>query len=307
MTQVSPTNRSALENGWAVNVGEARVMTRGVLEKSGKGLPDMRASIDGALCDARTATISIYDDGLLRGDGAFEYLRCYAGRPFTLDEHLDRMARTCATIRLPFPRRQLEVEIAVLLAWAGPIFTDLRIVLTRGGRRIVFLEPYIDWPPAHLAFVSDSPRLVLGNAKTLSYAGNMLAKRIAEERGFWEALLTTSDGRVMEVQQAAFFWVTPQGDLCTPPLSEGILDSITRRIVMKHLDVHERVCRREEAVAATEAFLAGTAREVQAVAVIEDRIFDDAPGPVTQQATAAYRCEVELQLGMSAAELWGAI
>ena len=122
----------------------------------------MAASVDGVLCDAREATVPLYDDGLLRGDGAFEYLRCYAGRPFTLVEHLDRLARTCATLRLPYERELLESEIAALLAWAGPVFTDLRIVLTRGGRRIVFLEPYLDWPPARLAFVTDSPRLVLG-------------------------------------------------------------------------------------------------------------------------------------------------
>jgi branched-chain amino acid aminotransferase len=267
--------------------------------------PEKAASVDGVLCDAREATIPLYDDGLLRGDGAFEYARCYAGRPFTLVEHLDRLARTCATLRLPYQRELLESEIAALLAWAGPVFTDLRIVLTRGGRRIVFLEPYLDWPPARLAFVTDSPRLVLAGAKSLSYAGNMLAKRIAGERGFGEALLTTPDGRVMEVQQAAFFWVTPQGDLCTPPLSEGVLDSITRRVVMKHLAVTERVCSTDDALTAREAFLAGAAREIQAVAVIEGRVFDDPPGPVARQALAAYRREVERELGMSAAELWG--
>ena len=282
---------------------------RGVSEPDGtdKGTApaELAASVDGVLCDAREATVPVYDDGLLRGDGAFEFVRCYAGRPFTLVEHLDRMARTCATLRLPFPRERLEAEIGALLAWAGPVFTDMRIALTRGGRRIVVLEPFLDWPPAHLAFVTDSPRHVLSGAKSLSYAGNMLAKRIAEERGFWEALLTCPDGRIMEVQQAAFFWVTPQGELCTPPLSEGPLDSITRRIVMKHLDVSERACRTEDALAATEAFLAGTAREVQAVGVIEGRAFDDPPGPFTRQAIAAYRREVEEQLGMGAAELWG--
>jgi branched-chain amino acid aminotransferase len=266
--------------------------------------PEMAASIDGVLCDAREATVPVYDDGLLRGDGAFEYLRCYAGRPFALVEHLDRLRRTCATLRLPYQRGLLESEIAALLAWAGPVFTDLRIVLTRGGRRIAFLEPYIDWPPARLAFVTDSPRLVLDGAKSLSYAGNMVAKRMAQERGFDEALLTTPDGRVMEVQQAAFFWVTPKDEVCTPPLSDGILDSITRRIVMRHLDVAERTCRTEDALGATEAFLAGAAREVQPVAVVEDRVFEAPPGPVTRCATAAYRREVEEALGMSAADLW---
>ena len=275
----------------------------GLAHGPGRAL-ETAASIDGVLCDAREATVPMYDDGLLRGDGAFEYLRCYAGRPFTLVEHLDRLARTCVTLRLPFPRELLESEIAALLAWTGPVFTDLRIVLTRGGRRIVFLEPYLDWPPARLAFVTDSPRLVLAGAKSLSYAGNMVAKRTAEERGFGEALLTTPDGRVMEVQQAAFFWVTQQGDLCTPPLGDGILDSITRRIVMRHLTVAERTCRTEDALGAAEAFLAGAAREVQAVAVVEDRDFDDPPGPVTRRAAAVYRLEVEQELGMSAADLW---
>jgi branched-chain amino acid aminotransferase len=266
--------------------------------------PEMAASIDGVLCDVREATVPVYDDGLLRGDGAFEYLRCYAGRPFALAEHLDRLERTCATLRLPCHRELLESEISALLAWAGPVFTDLRIVLTRGGRRIAFLEPYLDWSPARLAFVTDSPRLVLNGAKSLSYAGNMVAKRIAQERGFGEALLTTQGGRVMEVQQAAFFWVTPHGEVCTPPLSDGILDSITRRIVMRQLDVAERTCRTEDALGATEAFLAGAAREIQAVAVIEDRMFDDPPGPMTWCATTAYRHEVERALGMSAADLW---
>jgi branched-chain amino acid aminotransferase len=258
------------------------------------GQPQLQASVDGVLCDAREATVPLYDDGLLRGDGAFEYLRCYAGLPFTLGDHLDRLARTCATLRLPFSRELLAAEIAALLAWAGPVFTDLRIVQ---------LEPYLDWPPARLAFVTDTPRLVLDGAKSLSYAGNMLARRIAEERGFQEALLTMPDGRVMEVQQASFFWVTQQGDLCTPPLGEGILDSITRRIVMKRLQVAERPCSTEDALAAGEAFLAGSAREIQSVGVIEGRTFDDPPGPVTRQAIAAYYFEVEQELGLSADEL----
>jgi branched-chain amino acid aminotransferase len=280
------------------------MVTMDAREVDGSRLPEMPASVDGVLCDVREATVPLYDDGLLRGDGAFEFLRCYAGRPFALADHLDRMARTCASLRLPYPREVLEEEIAALLAWAGPVFSDMRIVLTRGGRRIVLLEPYLDWSPARLGFVVDSPRRVLAGAKSLSYAGNMLARRLAEERGFGEALLTRPDGRVMEVQQAAFFWVAPQGDLCTPPLSEGILDSITRRIVMKHLDVVERSCRTDDALAASEAFLGGSAREIQAVGVIEDRVFDDAPGPVTRKATLAYRREVEQELALSAAILW---
>jgi branched-chain amino acid aminotransferase len=265
----------------------------------------MPASVDGTLCDAATATIPLYDDGLLRGDGAFEYILCYRGRPFTLGEHLDRLERTCRTLRLACPRDLLVADIERLFAWAGTVTAGLRIVLTRGGRRIVFLEPRPASLPVRLAFVTDVPRLVLDGSKSLAYAGNMLARRLAEERGFQEALLTTPDGRVMEVQQASFFWVTAQGELCTPPLSEGILDSITRRVVMRALPVHERVCRTEDALAAAEAFLGGAGREVQPVAAVEGRVFGDPPGPVTRGAIAAYRRAVEAELGLTPAQLWG--
>ena len=177
-------------------------------------------------------------------------------------------------------------------------------MLTRGGRRIAFLEPSLDWPPARLTFVTDSPRLVLDGAKSLSYAGNMVAKRIAQERGFDEALLTTPDGRVMEVQQAAFFWVTPQDEVCTPPLRDGILDSITRRVVMRHLDVVERTCRTEDALGAAEAFLAGAAREVEAVAVVEDASSTLPRGPSPGAPSPPTVPRSSGALGLSAADLW---
>jgi branched-chain amino acid aminotransferase len=146
--------------------------------------------------------------------------------------------------------------------------------------------------------------VILG-AKSLSYAGNMAARRRAQERGFSESLLVSLDGRVLEVQQAVFFWVDQEGALCTPPLSEGILDSITRRIVMDAMDVDERVCRREDALAAREAFIGASAREITAVAAIEEREFDEVPGPVTRQAVAAYRRAVERETGLSPEVLWG--
>ena len=182
---------------------------------------------------------------------------------------------------------------------------DVRIVLTRGGRRLLIVEPRFTWTPARLAFVEDTPRQVILGAKSLSYAGNMAARRRAQERGFTEALLVTPDGRVLEVQQAVFFWVDPHGALCTPPLSEGVLDSITRRIVVRAMDVDERVCRREDVLAAREAFIGASAREITAVAAIEDLEFEDVPGPVTREAIAAYRRAVEAELGLTPAELWG--
>ena len=134
----------------------------------------------------------------------------------------------------------------------------------------------------------------------------MAARRRAQERGFTEALLVTPDGRVLEVQQAVFFWVDPHGALCTPPLSEGILDSITRRIVVRgngRRPSASAVVRTRSAP--TEAFIGASAREITAVAAIEDRELAEVPGPLTREATAVYRCAVEIETGLSPGALWG--
>jgi branched-chain amino acid aminotransferase len=203
---------------------------------------------------------------------------------------------------LACPREQVERELTALLAAAGAVSRDVRIVLTRGGNRLLILERFLEWRNARLAFVPDQPRLVLQGTKSLSYAGNMLAKRIAEERGFHEALLVSPNDHVLEAQTAAFFWVTPEGVLCTPPLSEGILASISRAVILRHMPVEERPCQRADALRASEAFLAGTAREIHPIAVIEERTFDEVPGPVTRQVTEYYWSEVEATTGVSAAD-----
>jgi len=261
---------------------------------------DHPAVVGGRLSTVGEATIPVSDEGLLRGDGAFELVRVYAGRPFALAQHLDRLERTCATIRLPWDRRRVEHDVGALVAAMATASFDVRIVLTRGGQRIVLAEPMPE-PTARLrlALVVDTPRRVLGGAKTLSYAGNMLAKRLAVERGFDEALLVSPDGRVLELQTASFFYVDTDGALCTPPLSEEILDSITRRVLLGRLPVEERPCTRERLPACREAFAASAAREVQPVGAIEDRVFDDAPGPLTRAAQDAFWREVELTTGVA--------
>jgi branched-chain amino acid aminotransferase len=264
--------------------------------------PSLLASVNGDIGPAGEARIPVLDEGLLRGDGAFEVIRIYLGQPFTLREHLDRLERTSRIIRLACPRAQIERELKALLAAAGAVSRDVRIVLTRGGNRILLLERFLEWEHARLAFVPDQPRLVLEGTKSLSYAGNMLAKRIAEERGFHEALLVSPSDHVMEAQTAAFFWVTPDGALCTPPLSEGILNSISRAVVLKHASVEEHPCHRSDALQASEAFLAGTAREIHPVAAIEDRVFAETPGPVTRKIVQSYWSAVEAATGVSAAD-----
>src|SRR6187399_755572 len=107
----------------------------------------MLASVDGAIGPADEARIPVTDEGLLRGDGAFEVMRLYSGRPFAYEDHLARLGRTCAGLRLAFDADALRSEVTTLLELAGPIEGLLRIVLTRGGRRIALLEPL----PSHKA------------------------------------------------------------------------------------------------------------------------------------------------------------
>src|SRR5439155_12186507 len=141
-------------------------------------------------------------------------------------------------------------------AAAAPGDALLRLVATRGGHRLALLEPLPEHPEGvRLGTVTYAPTRVLDGVKSLSYAGNMLATRIAKERGFDEALLVTPHGRVLEGPTSSIFWVDEGGTLCTPPLEEHILASITRDRVMKLVDVEERPATPDDLAGASEAFL----------------------------------------------------
>jgi branched-chain amino acid aminotransferase len=251
---------------------------------------DFRAVLDGQLVFADETSISIQDEGFLRGDGAFEVFIVYLGRPFAAAAHLDRLEASCAALRLACPRSLVEHDLLQLLQASGRATYAVRIVLTRGGRRIVIAEAWeAPSTPTRLAFIVNQQQPLLAGVKSLSYAGNMLSKRLAREHSADDALWVSPDGRVLEAQTAAFFWVSSTGALLTPPLSEGILDSITRRLVIQHLDVQERSSHCQDALSCTEAFLAGTTKEIQPVFSIEGRELPLAPGPVTQRAAEFYR------------------
>jgi branched-chain amino acid aminotransferase len=248
---------------------------------------------------AEQAAIPVTDEGLLRGDGAFEVVRVYRGVPFALDEHLDRMATSAANLRLdPFPRSELERDAAEVLERRGGERFDgcLRLVLTRGGRRLLLTEPLPGGPERlRVAYVTYAPTRVLDGVKSLSYAANMLCSRIARERGFDEALLVTPHGRVLEAPTSSLFWVDQGGTLCTPPLEDHILASITRAHLLELLEVDERSVAAPDLIGAREAFLASTTREVQSIATIEDRELGET-GEVTRKAAGAFRAYVESRL-----------
>ena len=244
------------------------------------------ASVDGEIMLAQEATIPATDEGLVRGDGAFEVIRVYDGQPFAMEEHLARMERSAANLRLPLDLEAVRSDAHRLLAQAGggPAHEQLRIIVTRGGRRLLMTEPLHTTPPrARLATITYSPTRILDGVKSLSYAANMLATRLAVEQGADEALLVTPHGRVLEAPTSSFFWVK-DGTLFTPPLDEHILASITRRIVIEVSGAQERPCPLEEALAADEAFLASTSREVQPVSAIDDHELPAAT-PVSDRLT----------------------
>ncbi len=258
--------------------------------------PGCLASLDGELMPASEARVPATDDGVLRGDGVFEVVRVYAGRPFAFDEHLARMQRSATNLRLPVDLESVRADAYRLLAeaGAGPEHELLRIVITRGGRRLLLTEPLPPVPERiRLGTVTYAPTRVLDGVKSLSYAANMLAGRLARERGFDEALLITPHGRVLEAPTSSIFWIK-DGAVLTPPLDDHILASITRRIVIEVADATEASCPLEELLAADEAFLASTTREVQPVAAIEDRLF--ANGEITARLAEAVGRHIQSQL-----------
>jgi branched-chain amino acid aminotransferase len=252
--------------------------------------------LDGQVLPVTQASVPVTDEGLLRGDGAFEVVRLYAGRPFALDDHLRRMARSCETLMLEADLSGVRDDALRACEIADGQELLLRLVVTRGGHRIALLEPM----PAHgdsirLAVEHHLPTPLLRAAKSLSYAANMLAVRRAAERGYDDALLVMPDDRVLEVTRSSFFWVDA-GEVLTPPLEEDtILDSITRRLVMEENEVTERRVELGALRDADEAFSAGTSFEVLPVTEIEG-VGSFEAGPVTRAVTERVRARVEREL-----------
>jgi branched-chain amino acid aminotransferase len=253
------------------------------------------ACLDGVVMPLAEARIPVTDEGLLRGDGVFEVMRLYDGVPFARECHLERMAHSARNLRLELDVGALGRDIEALLRASEPGNGLLRVLATRGGHRIVLLEPLPALPEAlALGYVSYAPVRVLDGVKSLSYAANMLATRLARERGFDEALLMTPHGRVLELPTASLFYVV-DGAVRTPPLSDHILDSITRRIVIDLAEASEAATAPADLERAEEAFAASSVFEVLPVSRIEQRGLPIG-GPLTTGATHELRARIAAAL-----------
>ncbi len=256
------------------------------------------ASVDGRITPPAEATISILDEGLVRGDGAFEVVKLYDGHPFRLGAHLDRLGRSAAAIELGFDRAALEREIEALLAADPPPDGCLRVIVTRGGRRILTVETLSPFAPqVSVALVELTPSEILGGVKSISYAANMQATRIAASRGAGDAVWVRPDGIVLEAPTASVFWVTGPGTLRTPALTVRILDSITRDVLIAALEVEQGEFDRGDLLAAESAFLAGTNREIQPISSIDGRELPAIGGPHAERARQALAAAVAAEHG----------
>jgi branched-chain amino acid aminotransferase len=253
------------------------------------------AILDGDLMDAAQATVSVTDEGFLRGDGVFEVMCLYGGKPFAFEDHMVRMQRSADNLLLPFDQDAVRADCEKLL---GEAEGDglLRVVVTRGGRRLGLLEPMPVYPPTlALASIEYAPTRVLDQVKSLSYAANMLSDRRAKNAGADLALLITPHGRILEGATSSFFAVL-DGELVTAPISEHILESITRKYVIATSTVTERTISRDDIPNFSEAFLASTTREVHPVHKIDGFDLPAAPGPLTTAAAQAFSAHVAAAL-----------
>ena len=262
------------------------------------------------LVDAAEARVSVFDHGLLYGDGVFEGIRSYDGLVFKLKEHLDRLFESAKTLRLEIPLSKEALTRAVIETLQANSLKDayIRLVVTRGPgdlgldprkcpRPTLFIiADKITLYPAEyyqkgLALVTvptvrNHPEALNPQLKTLNYLNNILAKIEATNAGFDEAILLNSQGYVTECTGENIFAVRGR-DLVTPPPYVGILKGITRDTVMRiarelSLSVREEPFTRHDLYTAHEVFLTGTAAEIVPVSTIDSRrIGEGRPGPVT--------------------------
>jgi len=278
----------------------------------------MRIYIDGKYYDERSAKISVFDHGLLYGDGIFEGIRAYNGRVFRLKEHIDRAYCSAKSIMLSIPLGHAELMAAVVETCRRNKLRDayVRLVVTRGigtlglnpnrckNPSVIIIAGKIQLYPAELytrgmEIITVPTTRNLHSAlnpaiKSLNYLNNVLAKLEANNAGCEEAIMLNPEGFVAECTGDNIFIVT-EGQLWTPPLWAGALYGITRRVVMElaagaGLEVREANLTRHELFNADECFLTGTASEIVPVVKIDGRVIGRGkPGSVTGKLVERYR------------------
>lgn len=277
----------------------------------------MKIYMDGKLVPREQATVSVFDHGLLYGDGVFEGIRAYHGKVFELDAHIDRLYDSAKAIALVIPMTKGEMARAVVETCAANEVIDgyIRLVVTRGEGtlglnpftcekpRVIVIAGAIQLYPPELyekgmnvvtvGTMRNQAEAVNPRIKSLNYLNNILAKIEAINAGVLECIMLNPQGYVAEASGDNVFIVRGKR-LVTPPAWCGSLEGITRRVVMQlapqvGLDVREDVLTRYDIYTADEVFLTGTAAEIIAVVSADRRtIGEGVPGPVTERLRALF-------------------
>lgn len=270
----------------------------------------MKIWLDGKLVDESDAKISVFDHGLLYGDGVFEGIRFYNGRIFRLEEHIRRLFDSSRAIILDLPWTQEEVCKFTCETVAANGLTDgyIRLVVTRGSGELG-LNPYLCPRPSMFIIASTiklypdeyyqnglsiitcatrrpAPAALMPQVKSLNYLNNIMAKVEAIQANALEAVMLNEQGYVAECTGDNLF-LMKNGTLLTPLISDGALDGITRSVIIEiagklGIPVVERSLTRYDIFTADECFLTGTAAEVIPVVALDRRsIGTGKPGPFT--------------------------
>ena len=280
-----------------------------------------RISINGEVFTESDARVSVFDRGFLYGDSAFEVLRTYDGVPFAETPHLERLARSCERLLIPFPVTvpELSDEIRQTLAAADNSESYVRVIITRGvgplgydpmtarnPTRVIICAPltpqpeklYSEGVPVYCLRAArpvDDPRTA--GTKASNYLTSLLAVHESRQKGGYEAVLLGPSGEILEGATSNIF-VAKGGRLRTPPLSSGILAGITRAQVMKvaaseGVEVLEETLFPKDLYRAEEVFLTSTLREMIPIVRVDDvAVGAGNPGRLTKRLHEAFKQSV---------------
>jgi branched-chain amino acid aminotransferase len=284
----------------------------------------MKIYLDGNLVDSAEAKISVFDHGLLYGDGIFEGIRLYGGNVFRLDEHLERLEYSAKAILLKLPWSRKEISDAICATCRANGLTDgyIRLVVTRGVGDLG-LSPWL-CPKPSIFIIADkialypkehyekgleivtvatrrmNPAALSPAIKSLNYLNNIMAKIEARQAGALEAIMLNDQGLVAECTGDNIF-IVHKGRILTPSAQQGALQGITRDTIFaiaKEIGVaiEEHDMTRYDVWNADEVFLTGTGAEVIPVVKLDGREIGDAkPGPVFAKVLAAFRRRVVVE------------
>lgn len=277
--------------------------------------------INGTLVPTEQATVSVFDHGLLYGDGVFEGMRIYGGKVFRLQEHLVRLDESARAICLQLPYTLDEIAAATneTLKANGLVDGYIRLVVTRGAGtlgidpnrcsnpRVIIIADKISLYPAEYyekgldiitsSVIRNHPAALSPRIKSLNYLNNILAKIEGQQAGCVEALMLNHKGEVAECTGDNIFLVK-NGRLLTPPLDAGILGGVTRDTVLElaaaqGIETQQIALTKHDVYIADECFLTGSAAEVIPVVKVDNRVIGDGkPGGITKRLAELFHVAV---------------